>query len=76
MTNLGIRTSRNYSPELKIEIDGRSSAYKNGKARMISSAESKKCIGKILKPRKVNELPNIFLNYLIMNQPIEGNLCR
>jgi hypothetical protein len=42
-----------YSPELKIEIDSRSSAYKNGKARMISSAESKKRIGKILKPRKV-----------------------
>jgi hypothetical protein len=42
-----------YSPELKIELDSRSSTYKNGKARMISSAESKKRIGKILKPRKV-----------------------
>jgi hypothetical protein len=42
-----------YPPELKIELDSRSSAYKNGKARMISSAESKKRIGTILKPRKV-----------------------
>lgn len=42
-----------YSPELKIELDSRSSAYKNGKAVMISSAESKKRIDKILKTRKV-----------------------
>jgi hypothetical protein len=42
-----------YTPELKTELDSRYSDYKNGKTRMISSAESKKRVGKILKARKV-----------------------
>jgi hypothetical protein len=42
-----------YTPELKVELDSQYAAYKSGKAKMISSAESKKRIGKILKTRKV-----------------------
>jgi hypothetical protein len=42
-----------YTPELKAELDSQYSAYKSGKTKMISSAESKKRIAKILKPRKV-----------------------
>jgi hypothetical protein len=44
-----------YTPELKAELDSQYAAYKNGKTKMISSAESKKRIGKILKTRKVPE---------------------
>jgi hypothetical protein len=42
-----------YTPELKAELDSRYSDYKNGKTKMISSAESKRRVGKILKTRKV-----------------------
>jgi hypothetical protein len=42
-----------YTPELKAELDNQYAAYKNGKTKMISSGESKKRIGKMLKTRKV-----------------------
>jgi hypothetical protein len=42
-----------YTPELKAELDSRYSDYKNGKTKMISSAESKRRVSKILKTRKV-----------------------
>ncbi len=38
-----------YSDELKSELDNRYSEYKNGTAEMITAAESKKRIEKILK---------------------------
>jgi len=41
-----------YTAELKAELDSQYAEYKNGQAKMISSAESKKRIGKILKARK------------------------
>jgi hypothetical protein len=41
-----------YTSELKAELDSRYSGYKDGKIKMISSAESKKRVGKILKTRK------------------------
>ena len=41
-----------YTPELKAELDSRYSGYKDGNTKMISSAESKKRVGKILKTRK------------------------
>ncbi len=37
-----------YTPQLKTELNNRFSAYKNSKSRMISFAESKKRIRKIL----------------------------
>jgi hypothetical protein len=42
-----------YTPKLKAELDGDYAAYKNGQTKMVSSAESKKRISKILKTRKV-----------------------
>lgn len=42
-----------YTPELKTELDSAYAAYKKGQTKMVSSAESKKRIGKILKTRKV-----------------------
>jgi hypothetical protein len=42
-----------YTPELKAELDSDYAAYKKGQTKMVSSAESKKRIGKILKTRKV-----------------------
>ena|ERR1700722_12106627 len=42
-----------YSPKFKIELDSRFSAYENGTAKMISSADSKKRTGKVLKSPKV-----------------------
>jgi hypothetical protein len=43
-----IEQSMEYTPQLKIELDSRFSAYKNSKSRMISFVESKKRIRKIL----------------------------
>ena len=42
-----------YTPELKAELDSQYASYNNGKTKMISSSESKKRVGKILKTRKV-----------------------
>ena len=41
-----------YTPKLKAELDSDYAAYKKGQTKMVSSAESKKRIGKILKPGK------------------------
>ena len=38
-----------YTPKLKAELDTDYASYKKGQTKMISSAESKKRIGKILK---------------------------
>jgi hypothetical protein len=40
-----------YTPKLKAELDSDYVAYKKGETKMVSSAESKKCIGEILKTR-------------------------
>jgi len=40
-----------YSDELKNELDKRYKGYKNGTAKMVTSSESKKQIGKILNTR-------------------------
>lgn len=37
-----------YTDELKAELDSSYASYKNGKAKMITAAESKKAINKIL----------------------------
>jgi hypothetical protein len=42
-----------YTPKLKAELDSDYAAYKKDQTKMVSSAESKKRIGKILKTRKV-----------------------
>jgi hypothetical protein len=42
-----------YTPEFKGELDGRYSDYKTSKTKMISSSESKKRVGKILKTGEV-----------------------
>lgn len=41
-----------YPDDLKVELDKRYSEYKNGSAEMITAAESKKRIKKILKSAK------------------------
>ena len=41
-----------YSDELKAELDKRYASYKSGKTRMVSAAESKKRINKILNKQK------------------------
>ena len=41
-----------YPDDLKAKLDKRYSEYKNGSAEMITAAESKKRIQKILKPAK------------------------
>ena len=38
-----------YTPELKKELDSRLAAYKNGKAKIVTAAESKKRVQHILK---------------------------
>lgn len=38
-----------YSEEFKKELDSRFASYKNGKAKMLTAAESKKRIQKLLK---------------------------
>lgn len=45
-------SSLEYTPELKVELDSRYSDYKSSKTKMISSAESKIRIGRILKTGK------------------------
>ena len=42
-----------YTPKLKAELDSDYAAYKKGQTKMVSSAESKRRVGKILKTRKV-----------------------
>ena len=41
-----------YTNDLKIELDNRNSSQKSGKSKMITAAESKKQISKILKAQK------------------------
>lgn len=41
-----------YSDELKAELDSRYASYKNGSAKMITAAESKKRINKLLNRKK------------------------
>ena len=41
-----------YSDELKAELDNRYASYKSGKAKMVTAAESKRRINKILKSSK------------------------
>ena len=41
-----------YSDELKTALDVRYAAYKNGKAKMVTAAESKRRINKLLSKRK------------------------
>lgn len=41
-----------YSDELKAELDSRYASYKNGSAKMITAAESKKRINKLLNKKK------------------------
>lgn len=42
-----------YNEELKSELDARYAAYKSGKEKLVTAADSKKRINNILKRRKV-----------------------
>lgn len=45
-------TTFEYSKELKADLDDRYEAYKSGKEKLVSAAESKRRINKLLKQRK------------------------